>query len=187
MVADIPDAAPAPRHGRQRPRPLRRPALAETVEPQRHRGARRGKEENRSIILSCSSASSRAFVVQRSSKMERHVVARAEEIPPGGRKIVRIAGRGEIGVFNVDGAFYALKNTCAHQGCAGLPRQDRRHGAAVGGLRVSLRAGGGHPALPVARVGVRHQDRRSPSSIRTSKSSPIPSKWWMATSPLLLT
>jgi 3-phenylpropionate/trans-cinnamate dioxygenase ferredoxin subunit len=46
----------------------------------------------------------------------RHVVARVEEIPPGGRKIVRIAGRGEIGVFNVDGAFYALKNTCAHQG-----------------------------------------------------------------------
>ena len=48
--------------------------------------------------------------------MERHVVARAEEIPPGGRKIVRIAGRGEIGIFNVDGAYYALKNTCAHQG-----------------------------------------------------------------------
>ena len=48
--------------------------------------------------------------------MTRHVVGRAEEIPPGGRKIVRVAGRGEIGVFNVDGAFYALKNTCAHQG-----------------------------------------------------------------------
>jgi nitrite reductase (NADH) small subunit len=49
-------------------------------------------------------------------RMERHVVARAEEIPPGGRKIIRIVGRGEIGVFNVDGAYYALKNTCAHQG-----------------------------------------------------------------------
>ncbi len=48
--------------------------------------------------------------------VQRHVVARAEEIPPGGRKIVRVVGRGEIGIFNVDGAFYALKNTCAHQG-----------------------------------------------------------------------
>jgi len=48
--------------------------------------------------------------------MERHVVARAEEIPPGGRKIVRIPKRGEIGVFNLAGTFYALKNTCAHQG-----------------------------------------------------------------------
>ena len=47
--------------------------------------------------------------------MGRHVVARVEEIPPGGRKIVRIEGR-EVGVFNLDGAFYALKNVCAHQG-----------------------------------------------------------------------
>ena len=47
--------------------------------------------------------------------MGRHVVARVEEIPPGGRKIVRIEGR-EVGVFNLDGVFYALKNVCAHQG-----------------------------------------------------------------------
>jgi len=51
-----------------------------------------------------------------SEQMERHVVAQAEEIPPGGRKIVRIVGRGEIGIFNLSGTFYALKNTCAHQG-----------------------------------------------------------------------
>src|SRR5436305_8086078 len=47
--------------------------------------------------------------------MANHVVAQREEIPPGGRKIVRVAGR-EIGIFNVDGTFYALKNVCAHQG-----------------------------------------------------------------------
>lgn len=47
--------------------------------------------------------------------MGRHVIARVEEIPPGGRKIVRVEGR-EVGVFNLDGAFYALKNVCAHQG-----------------------------------------------------------------------
>ena len=38
-----------------------------------------------------------------------------EEIPPGERKIVEIAGR-SIGVFNVGGEFYALRNTCPHQG-----------------------------------------------------------------------
>jgi len=47
--------------------------------------------------------------------MTKHVVARREEIPPGGRKIVRVAGR-EIGIFNIEGAFYALKNVCPHQG-----------------------------------------------------------------------
>jgi nitrite reductase/ring-hydroxylating ferredoxin subunit len=43
-----------------------------------------------------------------------HVVARVDEIPPGGRKIVRLEGR-EVGVFNLDGEFYALKNSCPHQ------------------------------------------------------------------------
>jgi nitrite reductase (NADH) small subunit len=47
--------------------------------------------------------------------MARHVVASVADIPPGGRKIVRVEGR-EVGIFNVDGAFYALKNACAHQG-----------------------------------------------------------------------
>lgn len=47
--------------------------------------------------------------------MNRHVAALREEIPPGGRKIVRIAGR-EVGIFNIGGAFYALKNVCPHQG-----------------------------------------------------------------------
>src|SRR6478735_5132331 len=47
--------------------------------------------------------------------MAQHVVAQREEIPPGGRKIVRVAGP-EVGLFNLDGTFYALKNVCAHQG-----------------------------------------------------------------------
>jgi nitrite reductase (NADH) small subunit len=47
--------------------------------------------------------------------MARHIVARAEEIPPGGRKIVRVEGR-EVGIFNLEGTFYALKNICPHQG-----------------------------------------------------------------------
>ena len=49
--------------------------------------------------------------------MSRHVVAAVGEIPPGGRKIVTVRGRG-VGVFNLDGAFYALVNRCPHQGAA---------------------------------------------------------------------
>jgi nitrite reductase/ring-hydroxylating ferredoxin subunit len=47
--------------------------------------------------------------------MASHQVARVGEIPPGGRKIVEIGGR-SIGVFNVDGEFFALRNRCPHQG-----------------------------------------------------------------------
>jgi 3-phenylpropionate/trans-cinnamate dioxygenase ferredoxin subunit len=45
----------------------------------------------------------------------RYLVGRADEIPPGSRKIVRVAGR-SIGVFNVEGEFYAIRNRCPHQG-----------------------------------------------------------------------
>ncbi len=44
-----------------------------------------------------------------------HVVARIDEIPSGGRKIVSVAGR-EIGIFNVNGEFFALRNICPHRG-----------------------------------------------------------------------
>lgn len=50
------------------------------------------------------------------------VVARAEEIAPGERKIVEVGGR-SIGVFNIGGRYYALRNRCPHQGgplCAGF-------------------------------------------------------------------
>ena len=47
----------------------------------------------------------------------RYVVAEANEIAPGERKIVTVAGR-SIGVFNVDGEYFALRNRCPHQGGA---------------------------------------------------------------------
>lgn len=47
--------------------------------------------------------------------MARHVVAAAGEIPPGGRKLVTVRGR-QIGIFNHDGAYFALLNRCPHQG-----------------------------------------------------------------------
>ncbi|MCZ6636030.1 MAG: Rieske (2Fe-2S) protein [bacterium] len=49
------------------------------------------------------------------SNKHRHVVAKVDELPPGERKIVKISGR-EIGVFNVHGEFYALRNVCPHKG-----------------------------------------------------------------------
>lgn len=48
--------------------------------------------------------------------MRRHVVAQAEEIPPGSRRIVEVGGRHGIGVFNVGGDFVALRNLCPHRG-----------------------------------------------------------------------
>jgi nitrite reductase/ring-hydroxylating ferredoxin subunit len=54
--------------------------------------------------------------------MARYVVAAVDEIPPGERKIVTVAGR-SIGLFNVNGEFFALRNRCPHQGgplCEGI-------------------------------------------------------------------
>jgi nitrite reductase/ring-hydroxylating ferredoxin subunit len=68
--------------------------------------------------------------------MTRYIVATVEEIPPGGRKIVEVAGR-SIGVFNLDGVFFALRNRCPHQGgplCAG----------SLGGLIISPSPGEYH-------------------------------------------
>ncbi len=47
----------------------------------------------------------------------KFVVARTDEIAPGERKIVEVAGR-SIGVFNLDGEYFALRNYCPHQGGA---------------------------------------------------------------------
>ncbi len=46
--------------------------------------------------------------------MPRHVVCRVEDLPPGERKIIDVGGRA-IGVFNVNGAYYALLNRCPHR------------------------------------------------------------------------
>ncbi len=54
--------------------------------------------------------------------MAKHVVATVDEIPPGERKIVEVAGR-SIGVFNLGGEFFALSDRCPHQGgslCNGI-------------------------------------------------------------------
>lgn len=54
--------------------------------------------------------------------MALYPVARRDEIPPGGRKIVTLEGR-SIGVFNLGGEFFAIRNHCPHEGaplCEGV-------------------------------------------------------------------
>ena len=46
--------------------------------------------------------------------MARFVVGNVSELPPSSRRIVSVNGR-EIGVFNVKGKYYALRNLCPHQ------------------------------------------------------------------------
>ena len=54
--------------------------------------------------------------------MGRHVICRAEALPPGAVLIVEAEKR-SIGIFNIHGDFYALRNTCPHKGaplCRGI-------------------------------------------------------------------
>jgi nitrite reductase/ring-hydroxylating ferredoxin subunit len=46
--------------------------------------------------------------------MGRHIVGKVSEVPPGERKVVEAEGR-SIGVFNIGGNFYGLRNSCPHQ------------------------------------------------------------------------
>ena len=53
--------------------------------------------------------------------MARYIVGTTDEILPGQRKIVEIGGR-SVGVFNVNGEYFAVLNRCPHQGgslCSG--------------------------------------------------------------------
>jgi nitrite reductase/ring-hydroxylating ferredoxin subunit len=45
----------------------------------------------------------------------KYIVATVDEIKPGQRKIVAVARR-SIGIFNLGGEFFALRNNCPHQG-----------------------------------------------------------------------
>jgi nitrite reductase/ring-hydroxylating ferredoxin subunit len=52
---------------------------------------------------------------------ERHVVARARDLPEGRRTIVQVKGH-SIGIFHQGGRYYALLNRCPHLGaplCSG--------------------------------------------------------------------
>jgi len=65
-------------------------------------------------ILS-SRSTRRGAQLRKHGPMERCVIGRISEFAPGSRKIVTVGGR-SIGVFNIRGQFYALRNRCPHQG-----------------------------------------------------------------------
>jgi nitrite reductase/ring-hydroxylating ferredoxin subunit len=43
-----------------------------------------------------------------------YVVASVADFPPGAQRVVPVGNR-TVGVFNINGAFYALPNLCPHQ------------------------------------------------------------------------
>lgn len=45
----------------------------------------------------------------------KHRICGVTELPPGSRRIVEVDGV-SIGVFNVDGEYFALRNYCPHKG-----------------------------------------------------------------------
>jgi len=46
--------------------------------------------------------------------MGKHIVGNRSDIPAGQRKIVNLEGI-SVGVFNIEGTYYAVKNSCPHQ------------------------------------------------------------------------
>lgn len=46
--------------------------------------------------------------------MGSHIIAAVDEFPPGDRRVVELEGK-SVGVFNVNGSYYALRNVCPHQ------------------------------------------------------------------------
>jgi nitrite reductase/ring-hydroxylating ferredoxin subunit len=74
-----------------------RAAATGDKQPAELAGAARGRGEDREALS------------------KKYVVARAKDIPVGERLIVEVLGR-SIGVFNVDGRFYAFLNRCPHGG-----------------------------------------------------------------------
>jgi nitrite reductase/ring-hydroxylating ferredoxin subunit len=51
--------------------------------------------------------------LETTAREQAHRVGTVEEFPPGTHKVVEVAGR-QLGVFNIEGSFYALPNVCSH-------------------------------------------------------------------------
>ena len=49
--------------------------------------------------------------------MSKYVVAAADEILPGERKLVNVRGR-PILIFNLDGDYFGILDRCPHQGAS---------------------------------------------------------------------
>src|SRR5258707_15559382 len=49
------------------------------------------------------------------TEVARHVVCRVTELPPGTQRSVAAGGR-QVALFKVEGALFALRDSCPHQG-----------------------------------------------------------------------
>ena len=54
-------------------------------------------------------------ILKGGEKVSGQFVARVEDIPPGSKKIVQL-GKISVGIFNLEGEYFALLNYCPHQG-----------------------------------------------------------------------
>ena len=91
-------------------------------------------------------------------------VAKVADFPDGERKIVQ-HGAHDIGVFHWEGQFYAYANMCLHQGgpaCEGLIMHQVEDviGPDKTWVGQKFSDSAGQFRLPVARLRIRHQDRR---------------------------
>jgi len=68
----------------------------------------------------------------------RCVLCRADEIPPGSRRVFPIGGARGVGVFNVGGRFYAIRNVCPHKGGPLCKGRLRPHVVAPGVNQVAF-------------------------------------------------
>lgn len=105
--------------------------------------------------------------------MARFVVARADEIAPGERKLVSVRGR-HVVVFNVAGEYFALLDRCPHQG-----------GSLCRGKLVGLVEADGPGRYRYHRKGeiIRCPWHGWEFDLRTGKSRFDPSRKWVASYP----
>lgn len=65
----------------------------------------------------------------------KHTVAKIADLPPGTRKIVTIENR-EIGIFNIQGEFFAIRNICPHRTGPLCKGRTRPLVVSEGGLKI---------------------------------------------------
>lgn len=57
------------------------------------------------------------FDSKETGNLPRTIVAgRLEDLPVGSRKTVELTNEREIALYNIDGEFYAIENSCPHKG-----------------------------------------------------------------------
>ena len=95
--------------------------------------------------------------------MQRHPVCAIEDLPPGTMKLVQ-AGKFGVGVYNIDGSFYAIANYCSHEGaplCAGYVVGTTEFAPEEPGQVRYVREGQ-IARCPWHQLGVRHHHRVEP-------------------------